>query len=51
MNFESFNLNPEIMSGVRAQGYTNPTPIQIKSIPPIMEGRDIIGLVVHCVRK
>ncbi|MDD5700676.1 MAG: DEAD/DEAH box helicase [Dehalococcoidales bacterium] len=44
MNFESFNLSPKIMSGVRAQGYTNPTPIQIKSIPPIMEGRDIIGL-------
>jgi ATP-dependent RNA helicase RhlE len=32
------------MDGVREQGYTAPTPIQIKAIPPIMEGRDVIGL-------
>jgi ATP-dependent RNA helicase RhlE len=44
MNFESFNLNPKVMSGVRAQGYTTPTPIQSESIPPIMLGRDVIGL-------
>jgi ATP-dependent RNA helicase RhlE len=43
MSFESFNLNVKIMSGVRAQGYTDPTPIQLKSIPVIMQGRDIIG--------
>jgi ATP-dependent RNA helicase RhlE len=44
MSFESFNLNPKVMSGVRAQGYATPTPIQLESIPPIMQGRDIIGL-------
>jgi ATP-dependent RNA helicase RhlE len=44
MNFESFNLNTQVMSGVRAQGYTVPTPIQLESIPVIMQGRDIIGL-------
>jgi ATP-dependent RNA helicase RhlE len=44
MSFESFNLHPSIMAGVRAQGYTTPTPIQLESIPPIMQGRDIIGL-------
>jgi ATP-dependent RNA helicase RhlE len=43
MNFESFNLNPKVMSGVRAQGYTEPTPIQLQSIPLIMQGRDLIG--------
>jgi ATP-dependent RNA helicase RhlE len=43
MNFESFNLNPKVMSGVRAQGYTEPTPIQLQSIPLIMQGRDVIG--------
>jgi len=32
------------MAGVRAQGYTTPTPIQQESIPPIMQGRDLIGL-------
>jgi len=44
VNFESFNLNPSIMAGVRALGYVTPTPIQEKAIPPIMEGRDLIGL-------
>ncbi len=44
MNFESFNLNVKVMAGVRAQGYTTPTPIQLESIPPIMKGGDIIGL-------
>jgi len=44
MNFESFNLDARVMSGVRAQGYTTPTPIQEKAIPPIMQGKDIIGL-------
>jgi ATP-dependent RNA helicase RhlE len=44
MNFESFNLHPSILEGVRAQGYSAPTPIQVESIPLIMRGRDIIGL-------
>ena len=44
MSFEIFNLHPSIMEGVRAQGYTEPTPIQLQAIPPIMQGRDIIGL-------
>jgi ATP-dependent RNA helicase RhlE len=44
MNFESFNLNNKVMAGVRAQGYITPTPIQQESIPPIMQGKDIIGL-------
>jgi ATP-dependent RNA helicase RhlE len=44
VNFETFNFNPSIMAGVRALGYTTPTPIQLKAIPPIMQGRDVIGL-------
>jgi len=44
MSFETFNFHPSIMAGVRALGYVSPTPIQIQSIPPIMRGRDIIGL-------
>jgi ATP-dependent RNA helicase RhlE len=44
MSFESFNFHPSVMAGVLAQGYTTPTPIQEQSIPPIMEGRDVIGL-------
>ncbi|MCX6045567.1 MAG: DEAD/DEAH box helicase [Chloroflexi bacterium] len=44
MNFESFNLHPQIFAGVRAQSYTTPTPIQVQTIPPGLEGRDILGL-------
>ncbi|MBM2831528.1 MAG: ATP-dependent helicase RhlE [Dehalococcoidia bacterium] len=44
MSFESFNLHPSIMTGVQALGYVTPTPIQLQAIPPIMQGRDLIGL-------
>jgi ATP-dependent RNA helicase RhlE len=44
MNFDTFNFHPSIMDGVRALGYTIPTPIQLQAIPPIMQGRDVIGL-------
>jgi ATP-dependent RNA helicase RhlE len=44
MSFETFNFHPSVMAGVQALGYVTPTPIQLQSIPSIMEGRDIIGL-------
>ena len=44
MNFETFNFHPRVMAGIQALGYITPTPIQVKSIPPIMQGRDLIGL-------
>jgi ATP-dependent RNA helicase RhlE len=44
MNFETFDLDPSIMAAVRAIGYATPTPIQLQAIPPIMQGRDVIGL-------
>jgi ATP-dependent RNA helicase RhlE len=44
MSFKKFELNEKIMVGVQAQGYVKPTPIQLQSIPPILEGRDVMGL-------
>ena len=44
MSFESFHLHQKIIAGVKTLGYTEPTPIQQQAIPPILEGRDIIGL-------
>ena len=44
MSFETFNLDPSIMAGVRALGYIEPTPIQLRAIPPVMQGRDLIGM-------
>jgi ATP-dependent RNA helicase RhlE len=44
MNFKQFNLDPRIMAGVEALGYRVPTPIQNQGIPPVMQGRDVMGL-------
>jgi len=44
VTFSEFNLNPRLAAGVHALGYQEPTPIQQQSIPPIMAGRDVIGL-------
>jgi ATP-dependent RNA helicase RhlE len=44
MSFPTFNLDPAILAGVKDLGFTEATPIQAQAIPPIMEGRDIIGL-------
>lgn len=44
MKFDSFNLHPHILSNVHDVGYETPTPIQMKSIPPIMSGEDVMGL-------
>jgi ATP-dependent RNA helicase RhlE len=44
MDFHSFNLHPHVASGITAAGFITPTPIQIKAIPPVMQGRDVMGL-------
>ncbi len=44
MSFKKFQLNAKIIAGVQACGYKVPTPIQVQSIPPIMEGRDVMSL-------
>ena len=36
-------LNPILRSTVAALGYKTPTPIQAQAIPPILEGRDLMG--------
>ena len=44
MNFEELDLDPRVLDGVKAEGYTNPTPIQEQAIPIALEGRDVLGL-------
>jgi ATP-dependent RNA helicase RhlE len=44
VTFSELNLSPRLAAGVDALGYQEPTPIQQQSIPPIMAGRDVIGL-------
>jgi ATP-dependent RNA helicase RhlE len=44
VNFTDFHLHPAILAGIQTAGYDVPTPIQEKAIPPILEGKDLIGL-------
>jgi ATP-dependent RNA helicase RhlE len=43
MPFSKLGLSNAALEGVRAMGYIEPTPIQLRAIPLMMEGRDVIG--------
>ena len=43
MNFKDLGLCPELLQTVEQLGYEEPTPVQVKAIPPIIEGRDMVG--------
>ncbi len=42
-SFDTFGLNPGLLRAVKELDFAHPTPIQAKTIPPMMEGRDVIG--------
>jgi ATP-dependent RNA helicase RhlE len=44
VNFDSFAFHPQINAGIKSAGYSTPTPIQVRTIPSIIEGRDVLGL-------
>ena len=44
MKFAPFKFHPSITAGIKALGYTTPTPIQNEAIPPILQGHDVMGL-------
>ena len=43
MPFSKLGLAPKVLEGVLAAGYTDPTPIQLRAIPIVLSGRDLIG--------
>jgi ATP-dependent RNA helicase RhlE len=43
MPFSKFGLHPDLLRGVKEMGFTRPTPIQQDSIPPAVEGKDILA--------
>ncbi|HKS37577.1 MAG TPA: DEAD/DEAH box helicase [Verrucomicrobiae bacterium] len=43
MAFTNFELSSTVLEGVKAMGYVEPTPIQLRAIPLIMAGQDVIG--------
>jgi ATP-dependent RNA helicase RhlE len=42
-SFSGLGLIPELLRGVAEQGYSEPTPIQVKAIPVILQRRDVMG--------
>ncbi len=43
MSFENLGLRAELLRAVSEKGYTTPSPIQSQAIPPILEGKDLMG--------
>jgi ATP-dependent RNA helicase RhlE len=43
-SFESLGLSKELLQAVEAEGYTSPTPVQVQSIPPLLAGKDVLGV-------
>ena len=44
MSFRTLHLDSNILKAITEAGYTEPTPIQTAAIPPILEGKDLIGI-------
>ncbi|MBD3894434.1 DEAD/DEAH box helicase [Halomonas sp. ML-15] len=43
MSFSDLGLRAELLRAVDEQGYTTPTPIQLKAIPAVLQGRDMLA--------
>ncbi len=44
MKFTDLGLSNKVLEAVHAAGFTEPTPIQAKTIPIALEGRDVVGI-------
>src|ERR1700716_2895943 len=42
-SFADLGLRPELLGALSTLGYEEPTPIQRQAIPPLLEGRDLLG--------
>ena len=43
MGFSQLGLSNHVLQGVKAMGFVDPTPIQLRAIPLMLEGQDVIG--------
>lgn len=43
ITFKDLGLSKDVEKGIEMMGYVSPSPIQEKSIPVLLEGKDIIG--------
>ena len=42
-DFESFSFSDDIMSAIKEMGFERPTDIQLKTIPAVLEGKDVLA--------
>ena len=42
--FEDFKFNRQLLNAIDDAGYAEPTPVQQKAIPPILNGQDVMGI-------
>jgi ATP-dependent RNA helicase RhlE len=43
MSFQDLGLSEAVLHGAQSMGYVDPSPIQLRAIPLILQGRDLIG--------
>ena len=43
MTFEQLSLIEPILKALKTEGYTNPTPIQERAIPVVLDRKDLLG--------
>lgn len=43
MQFNSLGLSQALLKAISKKGYTTPSPIQQKAIPPILQGKDVLA--------
>ena len=43
MSFRDLGLSDDVLHGVQSMGYIDPTPIQLRAFPVILDGKDLIG--------
>jgi len=44
LKFSELNLHPELLEGISSMNIITATPIQEQAIPPLLEGKDLIGI-------
>ncbi|MEO1731943.1 MAG: DEAD/DEAH box helicase [Pseudomonadota bacterium] len=44
MTFEQLGLSQPVLQALDLKGYSTPTPIQEQAIPPVLDGRDLLGI-------
>ncbi|MHB0870700.1 MAG: DEAD/DEAH box helicase [Chloroflexota bacterium] len=42
-SFSELNLRPELLAAIEGMGISVPTPIQAEAIPPLLQGKDVVG--------